>query len=229
METQDTSAAVSDRLDRIEHRLGGIEAALNRLLDLFGPPTLGSIASQAPRTSRGNTSVSGTDIAQIGVTVVDNAVGWNKSHEASQDRLDVNPDDPFSYTPLDSLRSEIRVLALKPSHDPLSPIVAELFTQSLDEDAYSATPTWRPYAALSYTWGAPIFNGSIILNGKPFPVTSSLESALRAMRLRSKDPTLVQTSSWPHDGSTPTCWWIDQICINQANVDERTAQVALMW
>ena len=144
----------------------------------------------------------------------------------------VNSEDPYVYNTLDASKSQIRVLILYPSEDPDDPITAGLFTQSLDEIAYTTTPTWKPYSALSYTWGLPVFDGSIILDGKSFPVTISLETALRAMRSRSSDPSLTMSTAFTYSatGATagPTYWWIDQICINQMDIDERNNQVALM-
>jgi hypothetical protein len=70
-----------------------------------------------------------------------------------------------------------------------------------------------PYRALSYTWGNPdtpkVF---IIVNGERFEITASL--ALALFHLRSP--------------SQPLRIWIDQICIDQKNNDEKTEQVGHM-
>ena len=68
------------------------------------------------------------------------------------------------------------------------------------------------YEALSYTWGSIHSVGSITLNDTPFHVTKNLNAALRDLRL-------------PH---TTRVVWIDAICINQADNDERGEQVQLM-
>ncbi|KAL6353887.1 hypothetical protein LRP88_12882 [Fusarium phalaenopsidis] len=47
---------------------------------------------------------------------------------------------------------------------------------------------------------------------KPLPITPSLVNALRAIR----------------DDVSRIAIWVDQICINQADIDERSSQVALM-
>ncbi|KAI0153247.1 heterokaryon incompatibility protein-domain-containing protein [Xylariaceae sp. FL1272] len=69
------------------------------------------------------------------------------------------------------------------------------------------------FEALSYVWGQPVFDATIICNDDiPFKITSSLYYAL--MRLR--------------DADKPRLLWVDQICINQASTDDRNAQVARM-
>ena len=84
-----------------------------------------------------------------------------------------------------------------------------------------------PFTALSYTWGNPIgWNGIdatydpkrgqihfILLNRRPTLVTENLYQALCQIRASSR-----------HD----CCLWIDALCINQKDVDERSAQVRLM-
>ncbi len=69
-----------------------------------------------------------------------------------------------------------------------------------------------PYSALSYTWGSPIQERFIDCDGRRFGVTLNLWKALRSLR-----------------HATDTCtFWIDAICINQKNIDERNTQVRLM-
>ncbi|KAK3935043.1 heterokaryon incompatibility protein-domain-containing protein [Diplogelasinospora grovesii] len=68
------------------------------------------------------------------------------------------------------------------------------------------------YDALSYMWGDPSPTGRIILEDEAFPVTLSLENALRHVRLR----------------NSVRCLWADAVCINQRDVEERGNQVHLM-
>ncbi|KAI1194506.1 heterokaryon incompatibility protein-domain-containing protein [Nemania serpens] len=69
------------------------------------------------------------------------------------------------------------------------------------------------YEALSYVWGKPVFDATIVCNDDVhFKITSSLHRAL--VRLRAVDESRVL--------------WVDQICINQASKPDRTAQVARM-
>jgi len=72
--------------------------------------------------------------------------------------------------------------------------------------------TWGDYFALSYCWGEGGFTHRIILNGRIFPVTENLESALRAVR-----------GEWD-----VTRLWVDALCINQNDVAERGREVPRM-
>lgn len=68
------------------------------------------------------------------------------------------------------------------------------------------------YKALSYVWGSPRATRTVLVDGHHYSVTVNLESALR--RLRKPDGYLII--------------WIDALCINQSNNQERTEQVNLM-
>ena len=74
----------------------------------------------------------------------------------------------------------------------------------------SGLPVW--YTALSYVWGNPKLVKAMICDGKNFPITENLELALRHLR-RSDVPIML---------------WVDQICINQDDLQEKSQQVALM-
>ncbi|KAI2629540.1 heterokaryon incompatibility protein-domain-containing protein [Hypoxylon sp. NC1633] len=66
--------------------------------------------------------------------------------------------------------------------------------------------------ALSYVWGEPILGETIQINEKPYLVTKRLHEILRSLRR----PTAVRTI------------WIDAICINQQDNEEKEHQVRLM-
>jgi len=68
------------------------------------------------------------------------------------------------------------------------------------------------YEALSYVWGDATVTVSIRLNGHKFQVTTNLEASLRALRYL-KHERLI---------------WIDAICINQSNIEERNQEVRRM-
>lgn len=107
------------------------------------------------------------------------------------------------YTPLDSNLSQIRRLILQPGtfDDPLH---AQLDVVSLDEGP--------EYEALSYVWGCPTPPKTLNLSNKVVSIGSNLDSALRHLR----------------HPSAPRTLWVDAVCINQDDLDERAAQVALM-
>ena len=69
-----------------------------------------------------------------------------------------------------------------------------------------------PYNALSYTWGSPQFTDTIYINGHRISVTSNLFEAILALRKPDEDVTL----------------WVDFLCIDQSNNDERSHQVRHM-
>jgi hypothetical protein len=69
------------------------------------------------------------------------------------------------------------------------------------------------YEALSYEWGSPNDNTSlIILNGQLFRVQKNLSRALKALRSERVEQT----------------FWIDALCINQEDKTEKNHQVPLM-
>ncbi|EFX05970.1 het domain containing protein [Grosmannia clavigera kw1407] len=116
---------------------------------------------------------------------------------------------------LDGARHEIRLLRLQPAASLASPLRICLIRGSLDVDG-----DLPPYEALSYVWGslvamqnsvrAEMDNGST--EAVSIPVTANLDSALRHLRYRTFSRTL----------------WVDALCINQADVEERGMQVHLM-
>ena len=112
----------------------------------------------------------------------------------------------YTYAPLNTEIREIRVVDLHPGEFS-DEIICDIRHVSLDNDPV--------YQALSYTWGSLNDSATIQLNGFTFSITRNLESAIRHLRPRSKkarNPPL----------------WIDSICINQADIAERNAQVQYM-
>ncbi|QYT03035.1 HET domain-containing protein [Trichoderma simmonsii] len=72
---------------------------------------------------------------------------------------------------------------------------------------------YPPYQALSYVWGRPRRNPpEILVNGYKIKVTANLETALKYLRDHEERVTL----------------WIDALCIDQSNTEERSSQVAQM-
>ena len=69
------------------------------------------------------------------------------------------------------------------------------------------------YAALSYTWGARGNTDQIHVDGHAFPIRKNLKDALDQIQ----SAKLIDHHIW-----------IDAICINQDNCDEKTAQLHLM-
>lgn len=115
------------------------------------------------------------------------------------------------YQPLDSRKSEIRVLTFardipRTTGQGDEPITLTMHAVSLDDS------NLRRFNALSYVWGKPVFDQLVIINGVEVRVTENLYLALRDL-LRS---------------ATDASWWVDAVCINQANTEERGSQVQMM-
>lgn len=102
---------------------------------------------------------------------------------------------------------QIRILDILPygtEEEKESPIQCQYHTAFLAD---------KPeYEALSYRWGDASIRVEINVCGRPMYVTNNLHHAL--LRLRHRDE--------------PRAVWIDQICINQDDIDEKVAQVRLM-
>jgi hypothetical protein len=152
--------------------------------------------------------------------------------ETSQKRLEILPEpELYEYQPLDPTEEQIRLVKLRrngegpvfcdrdtfPLETPLvycirlirlhqskeGPVRCDISTFAL-EDA-------PQYSTLSYTWGAPGLIYYVLVDGEGIQIRENLHQCLQ--ELREED-----------DGYL----WIDQICINQAGVQERNAQVPLM-
>ncbi|VUC37957.1 unnamed protein product [Clonostachys rosea] len=111
----------------------------------------------------------------------------------------------YQYQPLDSNTNQIRLLRLRKGYH-TDTIECEIFDTSLDE------ADCMPYEALSYTWGYESEPAEIRLNGELAWVTWNLYMALSCLRLSDQDRLL----------------WVDALCINQANDQERGHQVSHM-
>ncbi|KAI0517979.1 heterokaryon incompatibility protein-domain-containing protein [Xylaria bambusicola] len=108
-----------------------------------------------------------------------------------------------SRTPLKPDGSEIRLLGLHPGHS-TDEIRCTLRTVTFDQNP--------KFEALSYVWGDPKDTREIIVDDQPFQATVNLEAALRALRKSKKTRVL----------------WVDAICINQQDIDEKNVQVGRM-
>jgi hypothetical protein len=110
----------------------------------------------------------------------------------------------FSYTSVPLSVNSIRLLTLYPSETADTSPSCSLETVDLD-----GAPD---FTALSYAWGNASQRTLIKVNSKELSITSALDTALRHLRLTGRGRRL----------------WIDQICIKQADDDEKASQVQLM-
>ncbi|KAI4648833.1 uncharacterized protein J4E79_009905 [Alternaria viburni] len=111
---------------------------------------------------------------------------------------------PSLYRALDASVNEIRLLILKPSAHNDAQVEAHLKQVSLNDDP--------EYEALSYVWGDPNARKELMLDGETFTVPLNSWVALHALRKNDHERVL----------------WIDAICINQQDKNERISQVQMM-
>ncbi|KAK0621040.1 heterokaryon incompatibility protein-domain-containing protein, partial [Immersiella caudata] len=116
---------------------------------------------------------------------------------------------PYPFTQLDISKREIRVLRIEPGNFE-GAVAVSISVVSLNDQPVFNT--------LSYAWGDASARCTIDLNGHEISVTVNLESALR--HLRSHASGLMDVLS--------TLLWVDAVCIDQANTEERNSQVRLM-
>ena len=137
-----------------------------------------------------------------------------------------------TYNPLVPQRRQIRLCTLLPGS------FGDCLTCTLSTVSLNDRPD---YHTLSYVWGAPVFDKELVVHdtlsetairGKAsshnaggltaarslsvpvsiLMITTSLDTALRGLR-KTDEPRVL---------------WIDAICIDQKNVDERSSQVSMM-
>lgn len=134
---------------------------------------------------------------------------WCKHQQSSMD----TPAPPYEspnaqiYQPLSSPDS-IRILTLfecDSEDDDIECHLAEVRRSDLNEGAES-------YIALSYAWGEVHFSHEIWLGDQRFLIGANLHAALRHLRRRDR----------------PIRLWVDAVCINQADLTEKSSQVQQM-
>lgn len=109
----------------------------------------------------------------------------------------------FQHDRLDNPTQQVRLLRFLYPEIEDSPLHLELTTWSL-----SGFPQ---YKAISYTWG-PIEMRTVHVNGHPFEVRTNCYYTLSQVRARHPESFI----------------WVDSICINQLDVEEKSYQVAMM-
>lgn len=109
----------------------------------------------------------------------------------------------YQNLPLKASRHEIRTLVIHRG-EPSTTILCSLSVVSLDDHP--------KFDALSYVWGKTIEKYRIMVNGAPLSISRNLHAVMQRFRCSPQSLTL----------------WIDAICINQENIDERNQQVPLM-
>lgn len=116
-------------------------------------------------------------------------------------------DEPYRYLPLPNLR-HIRLLRLLPHHNESAPLHCQLFDYPMVESGERS----HMYEALSYVWGSSKKPRSLVIDGRSMSITANLHEVL--LRLRDKVIERIL--------------WIDAICIDQSNIEERGDQIQNM-
>lgn len=111
----------------------------------------------------------------------------------------------YTYESLDE--QEFRLLEILPtSSSSQSPLQCNIKVASLRDREN------LQYEAVSYVWGDPTPNKTILMNGKCLHLSMNSDKALRRMALPDRNRTV----------------YLDAVCINQTDIAERGQQVLLM-
>jgi hypothetical protein len=110
----------------------------------------------------------------------------------------------FPYSPLDPNHDSIRLVVLEPSESTTPDIRCRLHHVTFREKT--------KYEALSYTWGDKLATEPIYIDGRLVWVGLNLREALDFLRDKQNERVL----------------WIDAICINQADIQEKNRQLSIM-
>jgi heterokaryon incompatibility protein (HET) len=114
---------------------------------------------------------------------------------------------PYRYSSLPPGLDRIRLLRLMPNKDETAAIKCQLFNYTLE----SAKGT-HLYEALSYVWGNPDETVPISIGKHHINVTKNLHAALLHLRSHSFERIV----------------WVDAVCINQADDQEKARQIQYM-
>ncbi|KAL2076119.1 hypothetical protein VTL71DRAFT_1062 [Oculimacula yallundae] len=138
----------------------------------------------------------------------DPVVSLSRSDASTTQEASTSMDQRYRYSPLDEKAHQIRLLTLYPGQF-TDEIRISLEVVSFTDDFHTC------FEALSYTWGS-LENPVEIAVGETgndfLPVTQNLAQALPYLRLE----------------DAPVVLWIDAICVNQQDLEERSSQARFM-
>ncbi len=133
---------------------------------------------------------------------------WYNSLHTGQTDEDQGSDSRYRYEPLAASSSSFRFAYLLPGRVD-DGIRVRLETRVVESDQESEEFQWE---ALSWLWGVYGDFRTILVNDREFQVTRNLFIALRHLRRE----------------NTARLFWIDALCINQEDVEERSSQISQM-
>jgi hypothetical protein len=119
----------------------------------------------------------------------------------------MDPMSAYRYSSLSPGDGSIRLLRLMPNRDETTVIECQLFNYTLE-----SVKGTHLYEALSYVWGNLDETVAIFIGKHCFKVTKNLHAAL--LRLRNH--------------SIERIVWVDAVCINQADDQEKSHQIRYM-
>ncbi|KAL5315351.1 hypothetical protein ACEPPN_016218 [Leptodophora sp. 'Broadleaf-Isolate-01'] len=119
------------------------------------------------------------------------------------------------YKTLDQSKNEVRLLRIHPvpENQPQENVQGHPELVSCSLEIHSLDDQDLKFDALSYVWGDSIQVLPVFIDGKVFLVTRNLFEALETFR---------------NNNTLPSLLWVDAICINQQDSQERNHQVTLM-
>lgn len=126
--------------------------------------------------------------------------------------------ESFTHDPLDLASSTtIRLIEVLPPQPGSESIQCKLTHKTTDVQ----------YTCLSYVWGLESSSHDVYINGRVTWVRPNLWRFLRAVSMSLSRAHPTQQSS-EKDSWLPQALWIDALCIDQENIDERNHQVQQM-
>lgn len=123
-------------------------------------------------------------------------------------------DEIYASKPLPDSQ-HIRVLDIKPAKDFHEVVRGQLRVVPLGP--FRRTENDEQYQTLSYSWGTFEKCRTMICDDRHFTITDDLDHALRRIRQKIRP-----------DGNFSQTIWIDAICINQNDLEEKSVQVSMM-
>ncbi|KAI0848327.1 HET-domain-containing protein [Daldinia vernicosa] len=116
--------------------------------------------------------------------------------------------------------TDIRLLRILPGTGAIECLLYQIPLEEVEHPKELSWPGERPpFNALSYVWGDTTDKMTIFLEDEPFQVTKNLFRALLQFRELELPDDVIFTDEY---------FWIDAICINQEDVEERSQQVRRM-
>ena len=115
-------------------------------------------------------------------------------------------DSSLPYRPL--VGTELRYITIQPFDESVNLVECEISQMPIEE---------VEYVGVSYSWGESSITETILVGGEPMQVTTNLAACLKRLASKPNDP----------NGAARN-YWVDSICINQFDQQERSAQVLRM-